>query len=216
MGKKKVRKNKIKDDLRPEYDFDYSKARPNPYAAELRSGYTINSKKQTKPGLSVAVFPGMFDPVTHGHLDIIERAARLYDRLVVAVGDNPLKKEVFTPDERREMLAAHTAHIPNVEVVIYSGLTVEFAKSLGARVILRGIRDNVDLHAELEIATTNLIMGGIETVFLMTEGRHILTSSALIKQIVQFGKYDPDHLARLVPLDVAHRLEAKLRAGKNP
>ena len=161
-----------------------------------------------------AIFPGMFDPVTHGHLDIIERAARLYDRLVVAVGDNPLKKEVFTPEERREMLAAHTSHIANVEAVIYSGLTVEFAKSLGARVILRGIRDNVDLHAELEIATTNLIMGGIETVFLMTAGQHILTSSTLIKQIVQFGKYDPDHLARLVPLDVAHQLEAKLRDGK--
>jgi len=161
-----------------------------------------------------AIFPGMFDPVTHGHLDIIERAAKLYDRLVVAVGDNPLKKEVFTQDERREMLAVHTGHIKNVEVLGYSGLTVEFARSLSARVILRGIRDNVDLHAELEIATTNLIMGGIETVFLMSAGQHSLTSSTLIKQIVQFGQYDPDHLARLVPLDVARRLEERLRDTK--
>lgn len=160
------------------------------------------------------MFPGMFDPVTHGHLDIIERAAKLYERLVVAIGDNPLKEEVFTPDERREMLVAHTKHLANVETVTYSGLTVEFAKSVGAKVILRGIRDTVDLHAELEIATTNLIMGGIETVFLMTAGHHILTSSTIIKQIVQFGKYDSGHLARLVPLDVAHRLEVKLRGGK--
>ncbi len=162
---------------------------------------------------NVAVFPGMFDPVTHGHLDIIERAAKLYGRLVVAVGDNPLKAEVFTPVERRKMLVTHTSHLANVETVTYSGLTVEFAKSLGACVILRGIRDNVDLHAELEIATTNLIMGGIETVFLMTAGQHILTSSTLIKQIVQFGKYDPVHLARLVPLDVAQRLAQRLKTG---
>lgn len=178
--------------------------------------------RRTKPGRrgiaranGVAVFPGMFDPVTHGHLDIIERAARLYDRLVVAVGDNPLKEEVFTPNERRGMLDAHTGHLANVETVTYSGLTVEFARSVGAKVILRGIRDTVDLHAELEIATTNLIMGGIETVFLMTAGEHILTSSTIIKQIVQFGKYDPVHLARLVPLDVAHRLEEKLRDWKS-
>ena len=164
---------------------------------------------------NLAIFPGMFDPVTLGHLDIIERAARLYDRLVVAVGDNPLKKEVFTQDERREMVVAHTSRFKNVEVSGYSGLTVEFARRLGARVILRGIRDNVDLHAELEIATTNLIMGGIETVFLMTAGQHSLTSSTLIKQIVQFGQYDPDHLARLVPLDVARKLEAKLGAAKS-
>lgn len=163
---------------------------------------------------NLAIFPGMFDPVTHGHLDIIDRAAKLFDRLVVAVGDNPLKKEVFTQAERREMVSAHTRHLPNVEVAGFSGLTVEFARSRGARVILRGIRDNVDLHAELEIATTNLIMGGIETVFLMTAGQHSLTSSTLIKQIVQFGQYDPDHLARLVPLDVAKQLEAKLRASK--
>jgi len=160
---------------------------------------------------NIAVFPGMFDPVTHGHLDIIQRASRLYDKLILAVGDNPLKTEVFTLEERREMLASHTADLPNVEVRIYSGLTVEFARTVGARTILRGIRDTVDLHAELEIATTNLIIGGIETVFLMTTSQHILTSSTLIKQIVEIGRYNPDHLARLVPLDVAKRLEERLR-----
>jgi len=160
---------------------------------------------------SPAIFPGMFDPVTLGHLDIIQRASRLYDRLIVAVGDNPLKKEVFTSAERKQMVLEHTADLPNVEVQTYTGLTVEYARSVGARVILRGIRDNVDLHAELEIATMNLIIGGIETVFLMTSGQHMLTSSTLIKQIVEIGRYDHNHLARLVPLDVAHRLEERLR-----
>lgn len=160
---------------------------------------------------NLAIFPGMFDPLTLGHLDIIDRASRLYDRLIVAVGDNPLKKEVFTQSERMEMLVEHTSELPNVDVQTYSGLTVEYARTVGATVILRGIRDNVDLHAELEIATTNLIIGGIETVFLMTSGQHMLTSSTLIKQIVEIGRYDPNRLARLVPLDVAKKLEERLR-----
>ncbi len=163
---------------------------------------------------NLAIFPGTFDPVTHGHLDIIQRASKLYERLIVAVGENPLKTRVFTLEERKDMLVEHIPELSNVEVRIYSGLTVEFARSVGAGVILRGIRDNVDLHAELEIATTNLIIGGVETVFLMTSGQHMLTSSNLIKQIVEIGRYDTDHLARLVPLDVAKRLEERLRGSK--
>lgn len=167
-----------------------------------------------KSSANVAVFPGMFDPVTHGHLDIIERASKLYGRLVVAIGDNPLKTPVFTPEERKRMLLDHTGALANVEVEVYAGLTVEFARAIGAKVILRGIRDTVDLHAELEIATTNLIIGDIETVFLMTSRQHILTSSTLIKQIVEIGRYDTDHLSRLVPLDVARKLKAKLRRNR--
>ena len=163
---------------------------------------------------NLAVFPGSFDPVTHGHLDIIQRASGLYERLVVAVGQNPLKDEVFTSKERLEMVVEHTSELANVEVQAYSGLTVEFARSIGAGVILRGLRDNMDLHGELEIAMTNRIIGDIETVFLMTSGQHILTSSTLIKQIVEIGRYDADRLARLVPLDVAKRLEKRLRDGK--
>jgi len=160
---------------------------------------------------NLAVFPGTFDPVTYGHLDIIERASRLYETMIIAVGDNPLKKAVFTPAERRQMVVEHTRHLPNIDVQTFTGLTVEYARSVGAKAILRGIRDNVDLHAELEIATTNLIIGGIETVFLMTSGQHMLTSSTLIKQIVEIGRYNPDQLAKLVPLDVAKKLEQRLR-----
>ena len=163
----------------------------------------------------IAMYPGMFDPVTYGHLDIIKRSSKLYETLVVAVGGNPLKERVFTPEERREMLISHTTDLANVDVQTYSGLTVEFAKNIGAGVMIRGIRDTVDLHAELEIATANLIIGDIETVFLMTSDQHALTSSKLIKQIVEIGEYDADHLARLVPLDVARRLGERLRRRKN-
>ena len=168
----------------------------------------------SKTSPHIAMYPGMFDPMTYGHLDIIKRAAKLYEKLVIAVGDNPLKEQVFTQEERREMLVTHTSGLPAVEVRTYSGLTVEFARKVGAGVILRGIRDTVDLHAELEIATANLIIGDIETVFLMTSGQHVLTSSTLIKQIVEIGQYDVDHLTRLVPLDVAKRLEERLRSQK--
>jgi pantetheine-phosphate adenylyltransferase len=163
---------------------------------------------------NIAIFPGAFDPLTHGHLDVIRRAAGLYDRLIVAVGRNPEKTETFTPEERLEMLAHHTGEWPNVEARTYDGLTVEFARRVGARVILRGIRDTVDLHSELEIATANLMMGQVETIFLMTSHEHVLTSSTLIKQIVEIGNYDATQLARLVPLDVARRLEQRLHGRK--
>ncbi|MGD2108306.1 MAG: pantetheine-phosphate adenylyltransferase, partial [Phycisphaerae bacterium] len=145
-----------------------------------------------KANPNLAIFPGMFDPVTHGHLDIIRRASKLYDKLIVAVGENPVKTQVFTLDERKEMLDTHTAELGNVEVCVYDGLTVDFARGVGAGVILRGIRDTVDLHAELEIATTNRIIGGLETVFLATSEQQMLTSSTLIKQIVEIGRYDAD------------------------
>ncbi len=163
---------------------------------------------------NLAVFPGAFDPMTYGHIDIIKRASRLYAKLIVAVGHNPMKAQVFTAKERAEMLTAHTGDFPSVEVQTYTGLTVEYARQVGARVILRGIRDSVDLHAELEIATTNRIIGDIETVFLMTSDQHVLTSSTLIKQIVEIGQYDSEHLARLVPLDVARRLKERLSKRK--
>ncbi|MEK6675187.1 MAG: pantetheine-phosphate adenylyltransferase [Planctomycetota bacterium] len=163
---------------------------------------------------NIAIFPGTFDPMTHGHLDIIRRASKLFDRLIVAVGENPLKEQVFTPNERKDMLITHTCDLPNVDVQTYSTLTADFAQSVGARVILRGIRHTVDLHDELEIASLNLLIGNLETVFLMTSRLHILTSSTLIKQIVEIGRYDTDTLARLVPLDVAKKLEERLRPAR--
>lgn len=157
-----------------------------------------------------AIFPGTFDPLTNGHLDIVDRASKLYGQLIVAIGHNPLKSPFFTQAERQEMLEKHTSQFSNVKIITYTGLTVDCALEAGAKVILRGIRDTVDLHGELEIATANLIMGGVETVFLMTGPQHVLTSSTLIKQIVEIGEYDSQQMSRLVPLDVAERLQERL------
>jgi len=159
----------------------------------------------------IAVFPGAFDPISHGHVDIIRRGSRLFEHLIVAVGHNPEKTELFTAAERVEMLREVCAEFPSVEVDSYDGLTALYVRRVGARVILRGIRDTVDLRSELRSANTNLMVGDVETVLLMTSDQHALTSSTLIKQIVEIGGYDFARLSRLVPENVVRRLEAKFR-----
>ncbi len=154
----------------------------------------------------IAVFPGAFDPVTNGHLDIIRRAVRLFDKLIVGVGHNPEKQAVFSADERLAMIEAELRGLPGVEVLAYAGLTMEFVRLVGGRVILRGIRDAVDLRSELQAANTNLIVGGVETVFLMTSEQYALTSSTLIKQIVELGGHGAQQLTRLVPEAVFKKL----------
>ena len=162
----------------------------------------------------VAVFPGAFDPVTNGHLDIIRRASRMFDRVIVGVGHNPEKRELFSTEERVGMLSSELGDLPNVEVQTYEGLTMEFVRSVGGGVILRGIRDAVDLRSELQAANTNLIVGGVETVFLMTSEQYALTSSTLIKQIVELGGHGAKELTRLVPNAVYKKLLQKFPSKK--
>ncbi len=157
------------------------------------------------------VLPGTFDPATNGHLDLIKRATGIVDELIVAVGHNPEKEALFTPDERVAMLSEMVGGLPGVKVQAYEGLTADFVKSVNAKVIIRGIRDNVDLHDELQQANVNMVWGGVETIFLMTRDQFAMTSSTYIKQIVALGVLDLDRLNRLVPLSVAKRLREKLR-----
>ena len=158
---------------------------------------------------NLAVFPGTFDPLTHGHLDIIRRAARIFNRLIVAVGQNPEKTQWFSAEERLEMIRELTGDLPNVTVESFDGLTMDYVRRAGAGVILRGIRDSDDLRVELQAANTNLLVGGVETVFLMTSDQHALTSSTFIKQIVELGGCSHEKLSRLIPEAVLNRLEAR-------
>ena len=158
---------------------------------------------------TISVFPGAFDPVTNGHVDLIHRAAGLFDKLIVGVGHNPEKQVLFKAEERVAMLEAELRDLPEVQVRAYGGLTMEFVRSVGARVILRGIRDAIDLRTELLAANANLIVGGVETVFLMASDQHALTSSTLIKQIVELGGHGAKELTRLVPVEVYKRLLKK-------
>ncbi|OPX22796.1 MAG: pantetheine-phosphate adenylyltransferase [Planctomycetales bacterium 4484_123] len=153
----------------------------------------------------IVVFPGTFDPVTNGHLDVIERGRRLFDELIVAVGDNPEKQCLFSPAERAEMIRQLLAGVPDVRVELYEGLTVQFARRVGAQAILRGIRNSSDLQFEFQMALTNRAVSGIETVFVVTRADYAFASSSLIKQIAAMG----GDVSALVPELVIKRLRAK-------
>ena len=151
----------------------------------------------------IAVFPGTFDPVTFGHLDVIRRGAVLFDELVVAVGRNPLKDALLTTDQRMAILREVLAEWSNVRVEGFNGLTVDFARRIGAAVILRGIRDSGDLQYETRIATTNRVVAGVETVFIPTSPEFAFISSTLIKQIASEG----GDVSKLVPPAVVEHLQ---------
>src|SRR5688500_16873928 len=153
----------------------------------------------------IAVFPGQFDPITNGHLDVIRRGVRMFDELIVGVGINPEKRELFSLAERVEMIRALLKDTPGVRVEQFTGLTVDFVRQAKAIAILRGIRDASDLRYEFQLAQANRAVGGVETVFIMTGDQFALTSSSLIRQIVAFGG-DVNQLKGLLPDPVIKRL----------
>jgi pantetheine-phosphate adenylyltransferase len=129
----------------------------------------------------------MFDPITLGHLDVIRRGSVLFDQLVVAVGDNPSKTPLLTQDQRADLVRQATHDLPNVRVETYTGLTIHLASKLGARTILRGLRSSEDLSHELQMAETNRLAGGVETIYIATAAAHSLLSSTLVRQIARGG-----------------------------
>ena len=157
----------------------------------------------------IALFPGTFDPITNGHLDVIRRGSRLFDRLIVAIARNPTKQELFSMEERLDMinqlLAAEIGE--NLQVQMFQGLTVDYAKQIGATAILRGLRNVTDLNYEFQLALTNRAIAEIETIFIMTGEAYAFTSSSLIRQIAAGG--DTDRLHRLLPPLVLKRLKKK-------
>lgn len=155
-----------------------------------------------------AVCPGSFDPVTNGHIDIFQRAARLFDEVVVAVGVNVSKSRLFTAEERLEMLREATADLPNVRVGGFTGLIVEFCKEVDAVAIVKGIRGATDYEYELPMAQMNVHLTGIETVFLPGATGHVFVSSSLVKEVAAFG----GDIAAFVPPHVLDALERKLAA----
>jgi pantetheine-phosphate adenylyltransferase len=158
----------------------------------------------------VAVFPGQFDPITNGHLDVIRRGTRLFDELIVGVGINPEKRELFTIDERVEIIRTLLKDTRGVRVERFTGLTVDFVRQVGATVILRGIRDVSDLRYEFQLALANRAVGDVETVFIMTGDQYALTSSSLIRQVVSLGG-DVKSLKGILPELVVKRLQQKQR-----
>jgi pantetheine-phosphate adenylyltransferase len=162
-----------------------------------------------RPKSKAAVYPGSFDPFTNGHLDVVDRALGIFDRLIVAVAANPDKrKPLFTVEERMQLISATLKGRERVEVTSFKGLTVEFARSLGATTLVKGLRAYSDFDAELQQALMNRKLApDIHTVFLMSSFAHIYVSSSILKDIASYG----GNVSDLVPPPVARALKEKYR-----
>jgi pantetheine-phosphate adenylyltransferase len=157
-----------------------------------------------------AIFPGSFDPITNGHLDVINRGRVLFDELIIAVGTSPIKNALFTPKERLEMIKQILTDTPRVSVEAFDGLMVDFAKKKKADVILRGIRSLTDFHYEFRLAMTNRAVAGIETVFVMASAEYGFTSSTLIREVASLG----GDVSNLIPKIVNDKLRERLAKQK--
>ena len=153
-----------------------------------------------------AIYPGSFDPVTYGHIDIIERSAKVFDKLIVAVLVNSAKKPLFTTQEKVDMIRKATSHLDNVEVVSFSGLLVDFAKEQGASVSVRGLRAVTDFEYELQIAQTNhAVNPKIDTIFLTTSLQYAYLSSTITKEVASYG----GDISKFVPKELVDRVYSK-------
>jgi pantetheine-phosphate adenylyltransferase len=160
--------------------------------------------------MATALCPGSFDPVTNGHIDIIERSARHFDEVIVAVIRNPQKAQsLFTLEERQEMLHEVTAHLPNVRIEFFKGLVVEFAREHGANAIVKGLRAVSDFDYELQMAQMNQQLSGIDTFFISTSPQYSFLSSSLVREVARFG----GEVSAMVPPLVAKRLKERFAAG---
>lgn len=154
------------------------------------------------------VYPGSFDPVTNGHLDIIERAALLFEEVFVAVLKNPNKNPLFSVEERIEVLQEVTGHIPNVKIDSFDGLLVEYARQQSAKAVIRGLRAVSDFEFEFQVALTNRkLYDDVETIFLMTSNQYSFLSSSIVKEVASLGGCVRD----LVPIEVEEKLKEKYR-----
>ena len=161
----------------------------------------------------IAIYPGSFDPLTNGHLDLIERGSKIFDRLVVAILQNAEKEPLFTLAERLEMLRTMTRHLPNVEIDTFDGLLVDYARKRGASAVLRGIRAISDYEYELQMALMNRKLSAeLETVFMMPAEAYSYVSSRLVKQIIRLG----GSVRGLVPASVEERVRQRVLETPEP
>lgn len=157
----------------------------------------------------IAVYTGSFDPVTLGHLNVIQRAAQIMDRLVIGIGVNVEKQSLFSPEERLELLKEVTSGLDNVEIKTFSGLAVDFVKACDSRIMIRGVRPLTDIAGEFTMLMANRQLDPeVETIFLMADEEYAHVSSTLIKQITPIA--DDEKLSRFVPREIIPLLRAKL------
>lgn len=159
----------------------------------------------------IAICPGSFDPITNGHLDIIERAVPIFDEIIVAVLNNSSKQPLFSVQERMELIADVTSHLPQIKVDSFNGLLVDYAAEVGATAIVRGLRAVSDFEYEMQVASINKKMNDqIETLFMMTNNQYSFLSSSIVKEAAKYGA----SVADLVPPSVEEALRQKYSKGE--
>lgn len=157
--------------------------------------------------MKIAIYPGSFDPMTYGHLDIIERSSKMVDKLYVSVLINSAKNALFSIDERVSMIKEMTGHLPNVEVTSFEGLLVDYAKQMNASIIVRGLRAVTDFEYELQIAQTNRIVNpDVDTIFLTTSLEYSYLSSTIVKEVASYG----GDISKFVPKEIEEAIFEKL------
>jgi len=149
------------------------------------------------------LFPGTFDPITFGHLDVIRRAVKLFSQIIIGVGENPAKAALLDQQARVQTIRETVAEWSNVSVQPYAGLTVDFARQVGAVAIVRGLRNSADLHSEFQMAMSNRAAAGVETIFIMTAGEYAYISSSLVRQLARNGA----DVSAMVPAHVVPYLQ---------
>ena len=160
-----------------------------------------------------AIYPGSFDPVTFGHIDMIERSAKIVDVLVVRILNNSAKNPLFSVEERVSMLEGITSHVPNVKITFFDGLLIDFAKKAEATIIIRGLRAVTDFEYELQIAQTNRIVNSaIDTIFLTTSLEYAYLSSTIVKEVASYG----GDISHFVPEQLIPQIYEKYAAIQNP
>ncbi|MEW5807701.1 MAG: pantetheine-phosphate adenylyltransferase [Acidobacteriota bacterium] len=167
--------------------------------------------RKRKPLLLKAVYPGTFDPITNGHIDIIDRGSSIFDEIIVAILRNPEKQPLFSIEERIQMIEKAIAGFPNVRIETFDGLLVDYAEKIGAKVIVRGLRAISDFEYELQMAMMNRrIKSNLETVFMMPCESYSYLSSKLVREVAELG----GKLTGLVPAEVEKRLQERFRSKK--
>lgn len=161
--------------------------------------------------MTTAIYAGSFDPVTYGHLDIIERSSRIVDELVVSVLKNSAKNPLFSASERVSMLEEVTSHLTNVRIDSFDGMLVDYAKKINATILVRGLRAVTDFEYELQIAQTNhIINSGVDTIFFSTSLEYSYLSSTIVKEVASYG----GDISKFVPEQLMERVYGKYKTGK--
>ena len=160
--------------------------------------------------MKIALYPGSFDPITNGHLDIIERALKIFDKLYIVISVNPEKKTLFTASERQDILEEVLKKHPQIEIIINQVLTVQKAKEMNATHIVRGLRALTDFDYEFQLTNANRVLDkSIDTIFFMTDNQHAFLSSSAVKEIAQFG----GDISAFLPPYAAKKMLEKMKKG---